>query len=116
MLKAARERANLSQQDVGRHFGISDKTISAWEKGIGDPGIYRLRDIAKLYGVAADALLWENSLTPEAMKFAAEYDSLTEQQKASFSVVWLAFNAQSVSDEDVEKKMPITRKEQEHHR
>lgn len=59
LLKAARERAQLTQQMVGDRFGVGKGTVSAWEAGTGDPGAARLYRIAKLYGVSVDALLCE---------------------------------------------------------
>jgi transcriptional regulator with XRE-family HTH domain len=108
-LKAAREGKQLSQLDVARRFDVTKATVSAWETGIGDPGIYRLRELSRLYGVAADAILLEDSLTPDSMKFAVEFDSLTEKQKSTFRAVWMAFVSEAVSDNDVEQKMPVTR-------
>jgi transcriptional regulator with XRE-family HTH domain len=108
-LKAAREGRQLSQQEVADRFGIGKGTVSAWETGLGDPGIYRLRELAKLYGVAADALLWEDSLTPEAMRFAADFDSLSERQRSTFRALWMAYVKEAASDSDVEEKMPVTK-------
>lgn len=105
-LKAARESKGLSQPEVAKHFGVGKGTVSAWETGLGDPGVYKLRQLAKLYGVAADAILWENSLSPEAMRFAAEFDSLTEKQRSMFRAMWLAFVAEAASDEKVENHLP----------
>jgi len=108
-LKAERERNGLSQVQVADHFGVGKGTVSAWETGIGDPGIYRLRDLAKLYGVATDALLFEDSITPAAMMFAAVFDSLNDKQQATVRAVWVAFVREAASDSDVENKMPITK-------
>jgi transcriptional regulator with XRE-family HTH domain len=88
---------------------VGKGTVSAWETGLGDPGIYRLRELATLYGVASDALLWEDSLTPEAMAFAADFDSLTEKQRATFRAVWLAFVKEAATDTQVQDRMPVTR-------
>jgi transcriptional regulator with XRE-family HTH domain len=112
-LKAAREGKGLSQQEVADRFGIGKGTVSAWETGIGDPGIYRMREISKLYGVAADAILWEDSLTPEAMKFAADFDSLTERQRSTFRALWMAYVKEAVTDSVVEERMPATKPIQE---
>lgn len=112
-LKAAREAKNLSQLEVAARFDVKPATVSAWETGIGDPGIYRLRDLAKLYGVASDALLWEDSLSPEAMKFAAEFDSLSEDARKMLSTLWMAYIQQAISDTEVESRMPVTKHETE---
>lgn len=108
-LKAAREGKDLSQLQVAQIMEVNKATVSAWETGIGDPGIYRLRELSKLYGVSTDALLWEDGLTNKAMQFAAQFDALTEKQRSTFRAVWLAFVQQSTSDQEVETKMPITK-------
>lgn len=108
-LKSERIRNGLSQEQVAKHFGIGKGTVSAWETGLGDPGIYRLRELAKLYGVAADALLWEDSITPDAMKFAADFDSLSDERRAKLRAFWMAFISTAATDEEVERKMPITK-------
>lgn len=112
-LKAVRLKKGLKQREVADRFGVTLATVSAWETGIGDPGVYMLRELAKLYEVSADAILWEDSLTPEAMKFAAEFDSLTEKQKSTFRAVWMAYVREAVTDGEVEQKMPITQIEKE---
>lgn len=60
-LKAAREAAGLSQQAVADRFGKNKATVSAWETGRGDPGIYQLRDLAKYYKISVAQLLQDNS-------------------------------------------------------
>ena len=112
-LKAARQSKGLKQREVADRFGVNLATVSAWETGIGDPGVYMLRDLAKLYDVSADAILWENSLTPDAMKFAAEFDGLSERQRGTFRAVWMAYVKDAVTDGEVEAKMPVTRTERE---
>lgn len=105
-LRAAREGKELTQQQVADRFGVTKATVSAWETGGGDPGVYRLRELSQLYDVATDALLWEDSLTPEAMRFAAEFDSLTEKQRSLFKAMWMAFVTEAASDEKVGNHIP----------
>lgn len=114
-LKAAREAADLTQDAVASRFSINKATVSAWETGRGDPGITRLRDLAKLYGVSADAILWENSLTNEAMQIAAQFDSLSERKQKTLKTLWMAFLADSKNDSEVEDAMPITKGHSNHH-
>jgi len=45
-IKTARENAHLSQQALGRSIGLSDKSISAYEKGRSQPPLENLRKIA----------------------------------------------------------------------
>lgn len=111
-LKSARENKEFTQADIATRFGLNKATVSAWETGRGDPGVFRLRELAKLYGVSADALMWEDSLSPDAMKIAADFDSLTEKQKSTLRALWMAYIAESSSDEHVENSMPITRQKE----
>lgn len=108
-LKAAREHKSLTQDDIAKRFSLNKATVSAWETGRGDPGVYRLRELAKLYDVSADALLWEDSLSTDAMKLAAEFDGLSEKQKSTLRALWMAYVQESGTDADVEDRMPITK-------
>jgi transcriptional regulator with XRE-family HTH domain len=92
-LKAAREAKGLTQEAVAARFGVKKATVSAWETGRGAPDAYVLKGLSKLFDVSADALLWENSLSPAAMKVAAEYDGLSEKKRVSWDVLWLGFVA-----------------------
>lgn len=108
-LKAAREARELTQQQVADKFDVKKATVSAWETGVGVPDALRLRQLAKLYGVSADALLWEDSLSNEAMQVAADFDSLNEAQRKTFRAVWMAFVQNAASDETVERHIKPTR-------
>lgn len=108
-LKAAREAARFTQEAVASRFSINKATVSAWETGRGDPGLVRLRELAKLYRVSADAILWENSLSNEAMQLAAQFDGLSDRQQKTLRTLWMAFLADSKDDNSVEEAMPITK-------
>ena len=45
-IRTARENAHLSQQSLGVAIGVSDKSISAYEKGRSQPPLENLRKIA----------------------------------------------------------------------
>lgn len=90
-LKAAREKCGLTQIEVADRLGVTKATVSAWETGVGDPGVYRLRELVKLYGVAASAILWEKSLSAEAVMFAEEFDSLDKGKQETFRAIWVAY-------------------------
>lgn len=97
-LKAARINKDLGQKDVADRFGVTVATVSAWETGIGDPGVYRLKELAKLYGVSADVLLGDESKS-DAMRFAAEFNNLNEAQKSTLKAVWSAFVNEAMAAE-----------------
>jgi len=45
-IRMARENSHLSQQTLGETIGVSDKSISAYEKGRSQPPLENLRKIA----------------------------------------------------------------------
>lgn len=45
-IRKARQEAHLSQQELGQAIGVSDKSVSAYEKGRALPSIDKLKKIA----------------------------------------------------------------------
>lgn len=98
-LKAARNAVGLTLASTATALseqGIPaiKQTVGSWEKGVNVPDALVLKKLAKLYQQSADALLWENSLSIEAMQFAAQYDALTETQKRTLRAIWMAYVTQ----------------------
>lgn len=108
-LKAARLAMNFTQQQIADRFNVDVATVSAWETGRGDPGVYRLRELSKVYRTSSESLVWENAPSNEAMQIAASFDGLTGRQQQTFHTLWLAFLQDAKSDEGVEESMPITK-------
>lgn len=92
-----------------RGFPISKPAVHAWEAGRNVPDAIWLTRLASLYETTLDALVFDDSISIEAMRVAAEFDSLNEKQKSTFRAVWLAFVQQSAGDEVIERRMPVTK-------
>lgn len=56
-LSALRKAHRLTQQDVADRLNVSNRTISAWERGTVMPDILLLPALAELYGVTTDEIL-----------------------------------------------------------
>jgi len=52
-----RKRAGFTQKDLADRIGISDKTVSKWERGLGLPDIGYLRKLSILLDTDTDSLL-----------------------------------------------------------
>lgn len=104
--KTLRTVKHLTQQQVADRLAVQKATVSAWETGRNMPDPFSLRHLAKMYGVSVDALLWDDSLSPDAMKFAAQYDNLSGQARGIFEAMWLAYFERAMSDEEVSKSIP----------
>ena len=57
-LKAARVNAGLDQKTAAEKLGISNKTLSSWEKGKTVPSIPQVEKICALYKVSYDNLIF----------------------------------------------------------
>jgi len=56
-LRRCRNLAGMSLAETAKHMGVSEKTISRWEKGENDPSLDNLKRLANLYGVSIDELI-----------------------------------------------------------
>ena len=54
-LQRFRKRAGLTTIEVGKHVGKSDKTVSGWEHGRGQPDADTLFQLCELYGIKSIA-------------------------------------------------------------
>lgn len=106
-LRVSRKPESLSQDEAVLQLGVTKAALSAWETGRNMPNPFMLRKMAKLYGVSVDALLWDNSLSPEAMKFAAQYDNLSGKMRGAFEAMWLAYFERATSDEEMDENIKI---------
>jgi transcriptional regulator with XRE-family HTH domain len=100
-LKAARLNAGMTQVGAAAALDAKKATVSSWEIGNNMPDPLTLGRLAKLYGVTADLLIWDQAISMEAITFAVQYDALDDKQKRAFKAMWLAYFAQAKSDEEV---------------
>ncbi len=56
-LKAARNGAGLTQEQVAEALGVSRQAVSKWENGTAEPSTSNLLALAKLYEVDVSELL-----------------------------------------------------------
>lgn len=95
-LKAARTARKLTLQQVAdaltdSGYPAQKAAVSAWEVGRNVPDSIVLKCLAQLFNQSADALLWDSAPSAEAMRLAASFDALTEQQQSALRTVWLSF-------------------------
>ena len=55
---AARKMAGLTQRELAQACGVSEGTISRWEKGIKDPTITQAKKIGEICGVHYDDIIF----------------------------------------------------------
>jgi transcriptional regulator with XRE-family HTH domain len=81
-LQRAREAKKKTQDDVGAAFGVGKGTVSAWETGRGDPGIVKLGELARLFEVSPESLLWDSQPVEGVNRVVAELETLRGEKRA----------------------------------
>lgn len=57
VMRAAREKAGKTQQEIADEVGVTQPLIHKWESGDGFPRTEDIRRVAKAYGVKPDQLI-----------------------------------------------------------
>lgn len=90
-LAGARELKGYSQSAIAGLYGLNKATVSAWETGRADPGVFRLKELADLYETTCDELLGSKVHSLEAQQLASEFDALPTDKRKQLMAVWAAF-------------------------
>ncbi len=56
-LRSLRERHGWSQRELGRRSGIGETSVAKYERGLSEPSVAALRQLAESLGVSTDYLL-----------------------------------------------------------
>ena len=65
-LIAARKMVGLTQRDLALACGVSEGTVSRWEKGMKDPTISQARKIGEVCGVHYDDIIFLPNITSKS--------------------------------------------------
>lgn len=57
IIKKLRENAGISQEELGKIIGVSDKTISSWEINRTEPKMEIVQKISEYFNVSTDYLI-----------------------------------------------------------
>ena len=63
VIRALREKKNLTQAELAEKLNVSDKTVSKWETAKGYPDISLLEPIAQVFGVSITELISGNEVS-----------------------------------------------------
>ncbi|MCL2855461.1 MAG: helix-turn-helix domain-containing protein [Defluviitaleaceae bacterium] len=74
-VKELREEKGLKQSELAQTLGVSQATLSNWERGVHDPANETLGQLAKLFGCSIDYLLG-NSI----VKYPVDADGMEADQ------------------------------------
>ena len=57
LILSLRQERGLTQKQLAESLGLSDRTISQWERGLGLPDVSLLRELSAVFGVNIEQLL-----------------------------------------------------------
>lgn len=87
-IRRLRESHGMTQADIAKIAGVTDKAVSTWENGLKIPRMGALEKIAAYFGVTKSALVDDADITKrdkplsaEAMKIAAAYDRADDKSR-----------------------------------
>lgn len=101
-ISCARKKLNYTQRELADRLGVSDKTISKWERGGGYPDISMLLPLCKELGIELSQLLGEEAQPQETeehrLKTFAEYAmmKMKENKQQIRRRCWIAIMLLSV--------------------
>lgn len=82
-IKAARERLDgLTQAKLGEHFGVTDKSVSGWERDQDRPDIDKLGKLARILKVPTRWLLEGKGPPPPPEALESVVDQLDDNSRA----------------------------------
>lgn len=104
-IRMFREQAKMSQKEFAVKLGVSNARVSNWETGANRPDVDTIALICEVLDVSANELLNtqpQEQLSPEALSFAREYESLSDYGKAIIKAV-----LEQEKKHKPQKKVPI---------
>ena len=83
-IKTARERLRPkpTQGEIGAHFGVTDKAVSAWERDETVPDVDKIADLAELLKVPCIWLLKGKGEPPAPDALETKIDTLMPSERA----------------------------------
>lgn len=102
-LKTARENVKMTQMNAAKKLGISNGTLSGYERNYRDPDTEILNNMANLYGVSVEWLMGRTDNITEVTPQSKEEKDIAKRlevfKKDLESSDGLAFNGEPMSEE-----------------
>lgn len=86
MIAALRKEKGMTQEQLGKKLGVTNKTISRWENGNYLPDVEMLALLSKEFDVSINELIAGERLAVEAFKQAADSNLVTALNSSTFTL------------------------------
>lgn len=102
-IKSLREERKITQQELARYLGVSQKTISNYENGERSPDPNTLRKIADYFDVTVDYLLGRSNHRQLTRKDERDIEKIIEETRQRIeNTEGLMLDGEILSQEDVD--------------
>lgn len=102
-IKSLREERKITQQELARYLGVSQKTISNYENGERSPDPDTLRKIADYFDVTVDYLLGRSNHRRLTRKDERDIEKIIEETRQRIeNTEGLMLDGEILSQEDVD--------------
>ena len=64
-IAALRKERGMTQLDLARQLGITDKAVSKWERGLSCPDLYTFPRLAEILGASVEELMQVSPVPPK---------------------------------------------------
>ncbi|TYP56803.1 helix-turn-helix domain-containing protein [Thermosediminibacter litoriperuensis] len=102
-IKSLREERKITQQELAQYLGVSQKTISNYEKGERSPDPETLKKIADYFDVTVDYLLGRSNHRQLTRKDERDIEKIIEETRQRIeNTEGLMLDGEILSQEDVD--------------
>ena len=85
-IAALRKEKRMTQEQLGKKLGVTNKTVSRWENGNYMPDVEMLSLLSKEFGVSINELVSGERLATEDFKKAADSNLVTALDNSTFTL------------------------------
>ena len=85
-IAALRKEKHMTQEQLGKKLGVTNKTVSRWENGNYMPDVEMLSLLSKEFGVSINELVSGERLATEDFKKAADSNLVTALDNSTFTL------------------------------
>ena len=105
-IKAIREAHGLTQEELGKIAGVTDKAVSTWENGTKTPRMGAIQKIADYFGMQKSEIIDDN-LTSDSINEDAELTEYLEELRTRPEPRMIFSLTKNATKKDVEKAVKV---------
>ncbi len=105
-IKAIREAHGLTQEELGKIAGVTDKAVSTWENGTKTPRMGAIQKIADYFGMQKSEIIDDN-LTSDSINEDAELTEYLEELRTRPELRMIFSLTKNATKKDVEKAVKV---------